>query len=199
MEVGSEGDALVLRAWQPAFNRTVAVRLLPHRRVEDVEADVRRMASLAGHPNVATVHELGVTAEGVPCLVTELFDGGLLADRLAREGPLGWYDAVSVTVKVAGVVEAGRRAGATGVTVTPADVFLSRFDEPTVALFHRVSPADGTEADGLRSFLQSLLTADGPDPGTYPASVRAAVSDEVLDVRVWSDSSSGRRRWRDGR
>lgn len=159
VEVGVDSDAVLFRAWQPAFKRDVAVRFLPARRLEALRTEARRAAALAGHPNVVTVHDLGVTGDGVPYLVTELLERGTVADK----GPLDWYDAVSVTIKVAGVLEAARKAGIAGLAVTPADVHLSRFDEPMVAVVGCATAATDTPAGQLRSLLRSMLaTGAGP-------------------------------------
>ena len=161
MEVSRDEGVVVFRAWQPAFNRHVAVQLLPGASVEQLEADARRTAALAGHPNVVTVHDFRLTDEGVPYLVSELLDDGSLADRLRRDGPLDWYEAARVTIKVAGVLGTARGAGVTGLVVTPSQVFTSRFGEPKVALSVGAASAVADEVDTLRSLLRALLTADG--------------------------------------
>ena len=69
-----DGAAVVLRAWQPAFQRHVAVHLHAGQPFEDLEALARKVAPLAAHPNVVTMHDMGVTAKGVPYCVTEVLD-----------------------------------------------------------------------------------------------------------------------------
>jgi hypothetical protein len=184
IEVASDGDAIVLQGWQPAFRRNVAVRVFTGRRFADLEAKAHVMAVLADHPNVVTVHDFGVTDRGDPYLVSELLDQGSLADELEREGPLDWYDAVCVTLKVADVLAAARNTGITSPAVTPADLFRSRFGEPKVALFRLVGAA-GRDAGDLRPLLRALLTAGGSEPGALdacPASVRATLVDGGLDL-----------------
>lgn len=175
VEIGADGATTVFRAWQPAFRRHVAVHLHLGRRLQDLEAGARRTAALADHPNVVTVHDLGMTDQGIPYLLTEVLDRGSLADH----APLDWHAAVSVTIKVAAVVEAARNAGIGGLAVTPGDVFLSRFGEPKVALFRRRTGADGTDADGLRSLLKALLGT-----GDCPSGVGVALSDTGLDASI---------------
>lgn len=183
-EVGADGDAVVLRGWQPAFHRNVAVHVYTGGRLADLEAEAHRMAALAGHPNVVTVHDFGVTDRGHPYLVTELLEQGSLAEELDRKGPLDWYDALSVTVKVAGVLSAARNAGITGLAVMPAFLFRSRFGEPKVALF-RLVRASGRADEDLRPLLGALLTAGDTEPAALdvcPEAVRAALADGPPDL-----------------
>ena len=176
VESGMDGAAVVLRAWQPAFQRHVAVHLHAGQPFEDLDVLARKVAPLAAHPNVVTMHDMGVTAKGVPYCVTEVLEHGSLAEEIERDGPLDWYDAVSVAIKVAGVLTSAAAAGITGLAVAPADVFRARFGEPKVALFR---PLRGTEADTVRPLLRGLLppTLDG-----CPATVRDALADDGLDT-----------------
>jgi len=166
VEIARHDDSVVFRAWQPAFSRGVAVHLLPGTSLDELKTDVRRTAALADHPNVVTVHELGVTDAGVPYLVTEL---------LERKATLDWYEAVRVTITVAGVLDAARGAGVGELTVEPEDVSFSRFGEPKVSLFGR-GPA-AREVDILRSLLRELPAGDS----VHPAAVRAALDGPVDD------------------
>jgi hypothetical protein len=182
VETGMDGEAVVLRAWQPTFQRHVAVHLHAGAPFEHLEAQARKVAPLAAHPNVVTMHDMGVTARGVPYYVTEVLEHGSLADQVGRDGPLDWYDAVSVTIKVAGVLTSAEAAGVPGLAVGPADVFRARFGEPKVALFR---PLCGTEADTVRPFLRALLPTnlDG-----CPAAVRNALADDSLDTAALARS-----------
>jgi hypothetical protein len=182
VETGMDGEAVVLRAWQPAFQRHVAVHLHAGKPFEDLEALARKVAPLAAHPNVVTMHDMGVTAKGIPYYVTEVLELGTLAGQIERDGPLDWYDAASVTIKVAGVLTSAAAAGVPGLAVGPADVFRARFGEPKVALFR---PLCGTEADTVRPFLRALLPTSLDQ---CPATVLDALADDSLDTAALARS-----------
>lgn len=69
----------------------VAVKmLLPHMLLSPT--NVKRFqqeaqaASALSHPSLITVHDLGVTTDGIPYLVMEYVEGYGLSDRIKREG-----------------------------------------------------------------------------------------------------------------
>src|SRR5512143_2444921 len=90
--LGAGGMGEVYRARDTRIGREIAIKVLP----ADVESDPERRrrfreeavaAGALNHPNVLTVHDVGVEA-GRPFLVTELLRGRTLREILGR-GPLG--------------------------------------------------------------------------------------------------------------
>jgi hypothetical protein len=91
--VGRGGMGTVYSATDTALDRPVAVKVLHEELVSggDLMPRLRTEAQLlAGlvHPNIVTIHDLGVTASGRGFLVMELLEGVTLREELRRTGPM---------------------------------------------------------------------------------------------------------------
>jgi serine/threonine protein kinase len=132
VEVGRGGFSVVYRAWQPAFSRHVAIKVLSAApdptEVDRFSRECAAIGSLQGHPNIVTVHGAGRLPGGQPYIVMEFLSEGSLAERIARQ-PLGWVAAVDIGIKLAGALESAHQAGVLHRDVKPANVMLSRFGE----------------------------------------------------------------------
>ena len=111
---------VVYRAQDTALGRTVALKFL-HSREPGQDSLTRfmreaRVAASINHPNVCTVHEVGVVPAGeqfidptshesfpagTPFIAMELLTGETLHDRLARVGPLPVNELVGIAVQIA--------------------------------------------------------------------------------------------------
>src|SRR4029450_7065758 len=95
--IGRGGFGTVYRAEQPAFRRTVAVKVLggnlDDRAQRRFERECQAMGSLSDHPGIVTIFDAGMTATGAPYLVMAFHPGGSIEDRLEREGGRGWEGA----------------------------------------------------------------------------------------------------------
>lgn len=94
------------RAYQPAFRRTYAVKVLAtlnpnDRGRERFDRECQAMGSLSEHPNIVTVYGAGFTPNGRPYLVMAYLPGGSLQERLDNQGPLPWQDATLCGVHLA--------------------------------------------------------------------------------------------------
>jgi len=111
---GSYGE--VYRAWDPALQREVALKLrrAPGPRDDASGArrwleEARRLARVR-HPNVVTVLGAEVNA-GRPGLWTELLAGHTLEDTLRSRGPLGAHEAAALGVEICRGLAAVHAAG----------------------------------------------------------------------------------------
>jgi tRNA A-37 threonylcarbamoyl transferase component Bud32 len=89
--LGAGGMGEIFEAHDTELDRTVAIKVLASKYVEDETMKHRflreaRMASQLNHANIATIYEIG-EASGNPYIVMEYVEGETLADRLA-DGPL---------------------------------------------------------------------------------------------------------------
>ena len=155
--VGKGGFGVVYQAYQPAFRRTVAIKVLTAAgtgdpALETLQREAAAMGSLSGHPNVVTVHEAGLTDRGLPYLVMPFLPGGSLADRIAT-APLGWRSGVAMAVKIAGALATAHDEGVLHRDVKPDNVLFSAYGDPLLADFGiaRVGWTTDTEADGVQA------------------------------------------------
>jgi serine/threonine-protein kinase PknK len=140
VEFARGGFGVVYRARQPAFGRTVAIKVLSgasldERMRERFERECQAMGSLSGHPGIVTVYESGYAADGRPYLAMELMTRGSLADHLARRGTLPWDEVAQIGVRLAGALEAAHRAGVLHRDIKPENILVSQYGEPKLADF----------------------------------------------------------------
>jgi hypothetical protein len=159
--IGRGGFAVVYRARQRSFNRTVAVKVLSG---ADLDAAALRrfdreraaIGALSGHPNIVTVYDSGFTTAGVPYLAMEYLSRGSLADHLHREGPMDWHAVLGLGVKLAGGLESAHRLGVLHRDIKPENVLVSNFGEPKLADFGIAHVVGGPETRSARLELSVL-------------------------------------------
>ncbi|MGH9277761.1 MAG: serine/threonine-protein kinase [Acidimicrobiales bacterium] len=138
-EVDRGGFATIYRAWQPTFEREVAIKVLQGRADETTLRRFRRecaaIGALSGHPNIVTVYEAGTTGDGRPFLVMEFLRGGSLGRRLAENGAFDVREVLEFGVRICGAIESAHRAGLLHRDIKPENILLSRLGEPKVADF----------------------------------------------------------------
>jgi len=175
--VGRGGHAVVYRAEQPAFGRTVAVKVLTAADLDPVaferfERERKALGSMSNHPNILTVYEGGVTRSGQAYLVTEYAPRGTLGERLARRGPVPWPEAVVTGIKLAGAVETAHRRGVVHRDVKPENVLLSDYGEPLLGDFGiaRITGGFETSSAIIRASVAhvppEVLGGERPRPST---------------------------------
>ena len=109
---GKFGD--VYRAWDPALDRDVALKLIRHGDGADMpESRVvfeGRLMARVRHPNVVTIHG-AQRIDGVSGLWMELVGGRTLAAELAERGPFDANELMRVGAELARALDAVHRAG----------------------------------------------------------------------------------------
>ena len=138
--IGVGGFATVYKAFQPAFRRTVAVKVLAMTSLDDrsrerFERECQAMGSISEHPSIVTVHDAGFTATGRPYLVMAHLSGGSLQDRLDQAGTMTWQEATLAGVLLAGALETSHRADIIHRDIKPANVLISQYGEPQLTDF----------------------------------------------------------------
>ena len=127
--LGAGGMGEVYKARDTRLDRTVAVKVLP----PDVAADPERRArferearavATLQHPNICTIHDVGVATENLSFLVMELLHGETLQRRLSR-GPLDEGDFVEIATALTGALDAAHTAGIIHRDIKPANIFLT--------------------------------------------------------------------------
>ncbi|WP_189958454.1 serine/threonine-protein kinase [Streptomyces alanosinicus] len=130
--IGRGGMGVVWRATDELLARRVAVKeLLPDDSLSEDDARRRqdrtfREARAVGrlrHPHIIVVHDV-VEQDERPYLVMELVEGGSLADRISRQGPLDAAEAARVGVALLSAVRTAHEAGVLHRDIKPANVLL---------------------------------------------------------------------------
>jgi hypothetical protein len=162
-QIGKGGMATVFRASQPSLSREVAIKVLPDFFADDPSFHARfRQEAMAiaklRHPNILTVFDSGET-DGVAYIVTELVDGGTLADKLGT--PIALDECVRIATIVGQALDYAHSRGMIHRDIKPSNILLARDGTPILSDFglaRMTGVADG-EAP-------ARLTASGTALGT---------------------------------
>jgi serine/threonine protein kinase len=130
--LGRGGMGVVWRATDQLLGRQVAVKELAldetlsleearHQR-ERTLREARAVAQLS-HPNVVVVHDV-VEDDERPYLVMELIDGGSLAERIARNGPVDAAEAARIGLALLAALQKAHQAGVLHRDLKPANVLM---------------------------------------------------------------------------
>jgi serine/threonine protein kinase len=137
--IATGGFSTVYRAYQQAYDRVVAVKVLTvdltdTRSRERFTRECATTGRLTGHPNIVTVLEAGFTSTHQPFLAMPLLKRSL-ADQLAAEGPLDVPDVLRIGVKIAGALETAHRHRILHRDLKPGNILVSEYGEPALADF----------------------------------------------------------------
>ena len=151
--LGGGGFADVFR-YEDSLGRRVAVKV-QHRGVDRggssaFEAEGNLMAKLSNHPNVVSIFQAGVAADGRPFLVMEECSTSHLGGRIAQR-PLTVSKAMEVTVQVAGAVETAHRMGILHRDIKPANILFTEFQRPALTDFGISATTDQRTANNALS------------------------------------------------
>lgn len=176
-ELGRGGMATVYRAYDPRFERTVAVKVLPRAFLHEPEfrarfaREAKTIASLE-HPAIVPVYDFGEDQDQ-PYLVMRYMRGGSLTDRLAKE-PVSVEEAAYILKRIGSALDEAHSRGIIHRDLKPANILFDDYGEPYLADFGIVHVSTSSAA----------LTASGSLVGT-PAymSPEQVYGDKQLDGR----------------
>src|SRR5437588_726122 len=114
--IGVGGMGEVHRGRDTRLNRTVAIKVLPERLAQNVEARERfereaRAISSLNHPHICTLHDVG-DQDGIVFLVMEYVDGETLSTRLER-GPMSFEQLRQAGIQISDAFDKAHRKGLT--------------------------------------------------------------------------------------
>jgi len=142
-----------------------------------------RLAAQLAHPAVCRVLDFGLTAEGDPCVVTELLQGETLETLLTLGGKLPPIEAVRIVLPVLDALSAAHARGIVHQDVKPANVFLSR------DAHDRIQPKLLDFGIAREHRRRTTWEAEGGISGTpsYMSPEQASARDDVdLRADLWS-------------
>jgi hypothetical protein len=126
--LGQGGTGIVLRAFDPALHRHVAIKVLAaeyaaHPAARQRFAREARAAAAVSHEHVVAVHAVAATATP-PYLVMAFIAGQSLQQRLDRSGPLELKEILRIGMQTAAGLAAAHAQGLVHRDVKPANIML---------------------------------------------------------------------------
>ena len=136
--LGGGGMGTVYLAFDLELEREVAAKLIRQEWLGSPDAVGRfrreaRAAALLVHPNVVTVFDFGVAADGRAYLVMERLHGRTLRDELRYTSPLAWTRALAILGGVGAAVSLAHSRGLIHRDLKPENIFLVQSDGTEVA------------------------------------------------------------------
>lgn len=137
-EVGRGGMAAVYRALDPAFDREVALKVLPAEMLHDPSFRARfqreaRIVAALEHAAIVPVHDFG-EEDGQPFFVMRLMSGGSLVERL-RRGPLPIEEATRILAAIAPALDEAHARGVIHRDLKPGNILFDQHDNPYLSDF----------------------------------------------------------------
>jgi serine/threonine-protein kinase len=175
--IGCGGMGVVLKGFEPALDRYVAVKLLaPHLATSGAArarfAREARAAAAVLHENVVAIHRVA-EAKGLPYLVMPYVPGDSLEKRLDQRGPLELDEILRIGMQVAAGLAAAHAQGLVHRDITPGNILLdSGVERVTITDFGLARAAD-----------DASLTRSGVIAGTPPYMSPEQARGEPLDGR----------------
>ncbi len=129
-ELGRGGMATVFHAYDPRFERNVAIKVLPREFLHDPQFRVRfereaKTIALIEHPAIVPVYDFG-EEEGQPYIVMRYMSGGSLADRLAR-GSLPVNEVINMINRLAPALDAAHSKGVVHRDLKPGNILYDQY------------------------------------------------------------------------
>ncbi len=179
--LGAGGMGVVYAADDTRLHRAVALKFLPRAWSQDADAKARflreaRSASGLDHPNIYTIYEIGETPDGAMYIVTPLYDGVTLKERVGH-GPLPVSEIESIAKQLFSALEAAHGAGIVHRDVKPANIVVTKAGVVKLIDF------------GLAKLgVDAQLTQDGATLGTVAYMSPEQASGHATDHRtdLWS-------------
>ncbi|HET7903542.1 MAG TPA: protein kinase [Candidatus Eisenbacteria bacterium] len=186
--LGAGGMGEVYRARDTRLGREVAVKVLPRAVAGDPERQQRfeaeaRAAGAINHPNIITLHDVGV-AEGSPYLVTEILEGETLRGALGA-GPIAPRRAIGLIAQAAQGLSAAHAHGIVHRDLKPENLFVLR-DGRLKILDFGIAKATRTETTATMETTPvfASLTASGTILGTVSYMSPEQLRDQPVDHRA---------------
>lgn len=176
-EIGRGGMATVFRAYDPRFERQVAIKVLPREFMHDPEfrarfnREAKTIATLE-HPAIVPVYDYGED-DGLLYLVMRYMPGGSLADKL-ENGPLSIEASAEILQRLGSALDRAHSQGIIHRDLKPGNVLFDQYGDAFLADFGIVRVTGSA----------SNLTASGSLVGTpMYMSPEQVYGDKELDGR----------------
>jgi serine/threonine protein kinase len=129
-ELGRGGMATVYHAYDPNFERDVAIKVLPEVFLHDPQFRVRfdreaKMIALLEHPAIVPLYDFG-ESNGQPYIVMRYMSGGTLVDRL-KQGPLSLEEIGRIVDRLVTALDAAHARGIIHRDIKPGNILFDQY------------------------------------------------------------------------
>jgi len=138
-ELGRGGMATVYRAYDPRFEREIAVKVLPRELLHSdpqfrlrFEREAKIIAQLE-HSAIVPVYDVG-EADGQPYFVMRYMNGGSLSDRI-KEGIMSVDEAARILSIIAPGLDEAHSKGIIHRDIKPSNILFDKRDNPYISDF----------------------------------------------------------------
>ncbi|MCG2786109.1 MAG: protein kinase [Anaerolineae bacterium] len=137
-ELGRGGMATVYKAYDPRFEREVAVKVLPREMLHDpqfrvrFEREAKTVASLE-HPAIVPVYDVG-EEDGQPYFVMRYMTGGSLSERI-NAGSLSVLETAKIIERLSSALDEAHIKGIVHRDLKPGNILFDHIGEPYVSDF----------------------------------------------------------------
>lgn len=131
--IGGGAMGLVYKAKHLLMKRAVAIKML-HPNAVASSTTLQRFqqeaeaASCLNHPNILTVFDFGVTAQGQPYLVMDYLEGTNLASFIEKETSIPFRRALGIFLQMAGALQHAHSKGVIHRDLKPSNIMLVNFE-----------------------------------------------------------------------
>src|SRR5579871_6299184 len=127
-QIGQGGMATVYKAYQPALDRFVAIKVLPAAYAKDhtfMERFVREARSISklSHPHILPVHDFG-EQDGTTYIVMEYVSGGTFKKKLKQGQPMALREAIDLILQACQALECAHQNNIVHRDVKPGNMLL---------------------------------------------------------------------------
>jgi serine/threonine protein kinase len=137
-EIGRGGMATVYHAFDPRFEREVAIKVLPREMLRDVQSRIRfdreaKTIAMLEHPAIVPVYDFG-EEDGQPYFVMRFMSGGSLSDRM-KKGAISLQDVAQIMAHIAPALDEAHNKGIIHRDLKPGNILFDQFNEPYISDF----------------------------------------------------------------
>jgi len=162
-ELGRGGMATVYRAYDPSFDREVAVKVLPREMVHNLIFRVRfkrelKMIASLEHPAIVPVYDVGEESDGRQYFVMRYMGGESLSDWIKR-GALSLQDTAILIERLASALDYAHQKGIVHRDIKPDNVLFDDTNHPYLTDF------------GIAKLTEAAISATGGGTMGTPAYV----------------------------
>jgi ligand-binding sensor domain-containing protein/tRNA A-37 threonylcarbamoyl transferase component Bud32 len=147
-QIGQGGMATIYKAYQPAMDRYVAVKILPSHFTQDASFTARftqeaRTLARLEHPHILPVHDYG-EQEGIAYLVMRYINAGTLKDLIAQRGALSLKEAARIFDQVGRALGYAHSQGVIHRDIKPGNILIDERGDAFLTDFGIAKLVEGT-------------------------------------------------------